>query len=107
METIYCRLDAKRLTLCGQKASGGEETVCYAFVPRRQRPCGKTGKIVDLADYRKAAEPQAVPASQPEEGEQVRPKGGRGQRVALAADLCASCAVVIMAAGVLLRFLAL
>ena len=45
METIYYSLDAKRLTICadaqGCRASGGTESVCYAFVPRRvstQRP---------------------------------------------------------------------
>ena len=42
METIYYSLDAKRLTVCGEaagrRASGGQETVCYAFVPRPRRP---------------------------------------------------------------------
>ena len=41
METIYYSLDAKRLTVCGEaagrRASGGQETVCYAFVPRPRR----------------------------------------------------------------------
>ena len=44
METIYYSLDAKRLTVCGEaagrRASGGQETVCYAFVPRPRRPAG-------------------------------------------------------------------
>ena len=43
METIYYSLDAKRLTICadaqGCRASGGTESVCYAFVPRRVSTC--------------------------------------------------------------------
>ena len=57
METIYYSLDAKRLTICadaqGCRASGGTESVCYAFVPRRvstQRPA--QAKVVNIADYR-------------------------------------------------------
>ena len=54
METIYYSLDAKRLTICadaqGCRASGGTESVCYAFVPRRvstQRPA--QAKVVNLS----------------------------------------------------------
>ena len=52
METIYYSLDAKRLTVCGEaagrRASGGQETVCYAFVPRPRRPVMPAGgKVVD------------------------------------------------------------
>ena len=54
METIYYSLDAKRLTVCGEaadrRASGGQETVCYAFVPRPRRPVMPAGgKVVDAA----------------------------------------------------------
>ena len=53
METIYCTLNAKRLTFlgaAGRKASGGE-TVCYAVAPRprgvpQQKAC-LYGKISD------------------------------------------------------------
>ena len=48
METIYYSLDAKRLTVCGEaagrRASGGQETVCYAFVPRPRRPVMPAGR---------------------------------------------------------------
>ena len=47
METIYYSLDAKRLTVCGEaagrRASGGQETVCYAFVHRPRRPVMPAG----------------------------------------------------------------
>ena len=42
METIYCTLNAKRLTFlgaAGRKASGGE-TVCYAVAPRPRAAAG-------------------------------------------------------------------
>ena len=59
METIYYSLDAKRLTVCGEaadrRASGGQETVCYAFVPRPRRPVMPAGgKVVDFTAYRPA-----------------------------------------------------
>ena len=62
METIYYSLDAKRLTVCGEaagrRASGGQETVCYAFVPRPRRPVTPAGgKVVDFTAYRQAAHP--------------------------------------------------
>ena len=57
METIYYSLDAKRLTVCGEaagrRASGGQETVCYAFVPRPRRPVMPAGgKVVDFTAAR-------------------------------------------------------
>ena len=62
METIYYSLDAKRLTVCGEaagrRASGGQETVCYAFVPRPRRPAGglhRPGQVLGLDDLRAAA----------------------------------------------------
>ena len=63
METIYYSLDAKRLTVCGEaagrRASGGQETVCYAFVPRPRRPVMPAGgKVVDFTAYRQAAHPE-------------------------------------------------
>ena len=63
METIYYSLDAKRLTVCGEaagrRASGGQETVCYAFVPRPRRPVTPAGgKVVDFTAYRQAAHPE-------------------------------------------------
>lgn len=66
METIYYSLDAKRLTVCGEaadrRASGGQETVCYAFVPRPRRPVMPAGgKVVDFTAYRQAAARRSMP----------------------------------------------
>lgn len=78
METIYYSLDAKRLTVCGEaagrRASGGQETVCYAFVPRPRRPVTPAGgKVVDFTAYRQARPPGGVcPA-----GGGARPAPGR------------------------------
>ena len=68
METIYYSLDAKRLTVCGEaagrRASGGQETVCYAFVPRPRRPVMPAGgKVVDFTAYRQAAHPEEYAAA--------------------------------------------
>lgn len=61
METIYCTLNAKRLTFlgaAGRKASGGE-TVCYAVAPRPRDVPRPLGKVISLDDYRT---PGRVPA---------------------------------------------
>ena len=89
METIYYSLDAKRLTVCGEaagrRASGGQETVCYAFVPRPRRP----------EEY---APREEVPG---------RPRPVRRRRtLALTVDLAATGAVVVLLAAVVLRFFA-
>ena len=89
METIYYSLDAKRLTVCGEaadrRASGGQETVCYAFVPRPRRPVMPAGgKVVDFTAYRQAAR----------------------RTLALTVDLAATGAVVVLLAAVVLRFFA-
>ena len=103
METIYYSLDAKRLTVCGEaagrRASGGQETVCYAFVPRPRRPVMPAGgKVVDFTAYRQAAHPEEVPG---------RPRPVRRRRtLALTVDLAATGAVVVLLAAVVLRFFA-
>lgn len=66
METIYYSLDAKRLTVCGEaagrRASGGQETVCYAFVPRPRRPVTPAGgKVVDFTAYRRPPTRRSMP----------------------------------------------
>ena len=56
METIYCTLNAKRLTFlgaAGRKASGGE-TVCYAVAPRPRAVPRPSGKVISLDDYRRS-----------------------------------------------------
>ena len=112
MKTIYCTLDAKRLTLCGaagRKASGGE-AVCYAVAPRPKAAPGAAGKVINLADYRAPRRPEARPAS-PEESPAPakRPLRSRGRRpsLALTADLLASAAVVALLAAVVVQLAAL
>ena len=117
METIYCSLDAKRLTICGtaegRRASGGEETVCYAFLPRVSRPATAAGgKVVDLAAYRQARQAgEALPERKAQEERPacppVRPGRARRRLLMLAADLAASGAVVLLMAVVVLRLFAL
>ena len=104
METIYYSLDAKRLTVCGEaagrRASGGQETVCYAFVPRPRRPVMPAGgKVVDFTAYRQEYAPrEEVPG---------RPRPVRRRRtLALTVDLAATGAVVVLLAAVVLRFFA-
>ena len=105
METIYYSLDAKRLTVCGEaagrRASGGQETVCYAFVPRPRRPVTPAGgKVVDFTAYRQ--EEHA-----PQEEAPGRPRPVRRRRtLALTVDLVATGAVVVLLAAVVLRFFA-
>ena len=98
METIYYSLDAKRLTVCGEaagrRASGGQETVCYAFVPRPRRPVMPAGgKVVDFTAYRQAAHPEEYA---PREEVPGRPRPVRRRRtLALTVDLAATGAVVL------------
>ena len=105
METIYYSLDAKRLTVCGEaagrRASGGQETVCYAFVPRPRRPVTPAGgKVVDFTAYRQAAHPEEYA---PREEAPGRPRPVRRRRtLALTVDLAATGAVVVLLAAVAL-----
>ena len=104
METIYYSLDAKRLTVCGEaagrRASGGQETVCYAFVPRPRRPVMPAGgKVVDFTAYRQAAHPE-------EYAPREEVPGRRRRTLALTVDLAATGAVVVLLAAVVLRFFA-
>lgn len=109
METIYYSLDAKRLTVCGEaagrRASGGQETVCYAFVSRPRRPVMPAGgKVVDFTAYRQAAHPEEYA---PREEVPGRPRPVRRRRtLALTVDLAATGAVVVLLAAVVLRFFA-
>ena len=115
METIYYSIDAKRLTgyarAEGQRVCGGQETVCYAFVPSRGRKPAETGagKVVDFTAYQKA---HAVPAAEePAAGEPVeenRPARQAREKVRWKLlDLCASGAVMAASLVILVRFLAL
>ena len=109
MKTIYYSIDAKRLTMCGRaegrRASGGAETVCYAFVsPRRQARREQPGKILDFEAYRQEAERPETEEPVRREVQETKP---RGLRPWLLLDLCASAAVVAVVAAVLVRFFTL
>lgn len=110
METIYCTLDAKRLTLQGsaegRRASGGGETVYCAVVPRRPAAHGKGKTVIYLDDYRRPRpEERGREAAPPRPGHAERPR--RRFSLALAADLTASAAVVGLLAVVAAQLLAL
>ena len=115
METIYYSIDAKRLSVCasaeGRRACGGQETVCYTFVPSRKRtpPKAGAGKVLDFEAYRRAHRPEC-PEEPAEEENPARMRPGRhGQtehRWKLL-DLCASGTVVAASLVVLVRFLPL
>ena len=111
METIYYSLDAKRLTLCGEaagrKASGGQETVCYAFVPHRKQESHKQGVVLDFDACRRALEGREPEPAGKEQRSAPEKRFRRGRRLELAAELFATAAIVVMAVGVLLRFFAL
>ena len=89
----------------GRRASGGQETVCYAFVPRPRRPVTPAGgKVVDFTAYRQAAHPEEYA---PREEAPGRPRPVRRRRtLALTVDLAATGAVVVLLAAVVLRFFA-
>lgn len=111
METIYYSVDARRLSMRAAArecwVSGGEESVCYAFVPVRPRQSeGVSGdNVVDFAAYRRQME-SCAPEETPEEVSPA-PRARRGTRRWLLLDLCASGAVLAASVVILLRFLAL
>ena len=112
METIYYSLDAKRLTICadaqGCRASGGTESVCYAFVPRRvstQRPA--QAKVVNIADYRGAGKTSAAEEREAPSSPEAPLPRRRGLSFGLMLDLAVSAAILGVLAAVLVRFCAL
>ena len=113
METIYYNIDAKRLTVSvsaeGQRACGGQDTVCYAFVPSRGRRLPERGgnNVVDFTAYRqKRMNPpveETLPEEEPDEAPESRPVVRRWKLL----DLCTSAAVAAAALVILVRFIAL
>ena len=106
METVYCTLDARRLTLCapaGRRASGGGELVCYAVAPRRGADRKPAGKLIRLADYRPAPAEETPPLP----AERLRRPRARRLSLPLLADLLASAAVVALLAVVAVQTLGL
>lgn len=96
-------LSAEKPRAAGPAA--GQETVCYAFVPRPRRPVMPAGgKVVDFTAYRQAAHPEEYA---PREEVPGRPRPVRRRRtLALTVDLAATGAVVVLLAAVVLRFFA-
>lgn len=113
METIYCTLDAKRLTVwdaAGQRASGGE-AACYAVAPRPRTAPRPSGKVINLDDYRlsgRADVRPAAPEESPAPAERApRPRLRRRHALALAVDLLTSAAVVALLAAVVIQLASL
>jgi len=99
METIYYRLNAARITVDGDRKVSGGEGVCYAVLPKKAAPAPAQGKILDFEAYRRALEPEEVPAVQTaEEEEEEAPAPKRTLSPWLLADVCASAAVVVFTA---------
>ena len=106
METIYYRLDAKRLTCSAadaEKQASGGAPVCYAFVPRTRPARGRTGVVVDFEAYR-ARMQQQTPTAQtalPRRRRRLKRMAGMGM------ELCATGSMVALAVGMLIRFFTL
>lgn len=97
-------LSAEKPRAAGPAA--GQETVCYAFVPRPRRPVTPAGgKVVDFTAYRQAAHPEEY-APREEAPGRPRPAPAAWRTLALTVDLAATGAVVVLLAAVVLRFFA-
>ena len=114
METIYCNLDARRLTLCGgaegRRASGGQDTVCYAFLPRQSRRAERGNNVIDFAAARQAITGQAMQPEAEEAAPAPRPERqslSRCSRAALAAELVVTGAIFLLVAAVAVAFFTL
>ncbi|WP_297213935.1 hypothetical protein [uncultured Flavonifractor sp.] len=118
METIYYHLNAARITSGGaRKVSGGEGLRCVVL-PRQTAPAPAAGTVLDFAACRRALEERAAAQTPPARRTQADPRVEAEPRAEgsascqarrslwLAADLCASAAVVFFTAlaalGVLL-----
>ena len=110
METIYCNLDARRLTLCGgaegRRASGGQDTVCYAFLPRRgSRAADRGDNVIDFVAARQAMGARPVEAAEVPPRPERRPS--RRSQVALAAELVVTGAILLLVTAVAVVFFTL
>lgn len=112
METIYYHLNAARITFGGaRKVSGGEGLRCVVL-PRQTAPAPAAGTVLDFAACRRALEERAAAQTPPARRTQADPRAEGSascqarRSLWLAADLCASAAVVFFTAlaalGVLL-----
>ena len=122
METIYYRLDARRLTVyhmaSGEAAPAPRDMLYLRPQPKAPRP---EGKVLDFDACRRALagepEEEPVPAGEAREGlspagersapDGEAPRARRPRRLRLALDAAASLAVVVMAAVVVSQFLRL
>ena len=105
MQTTYYNLAARRLTVRavenGRRASGQQESVCYAFVPRR-RPSSPVPRGVVL-DFPVPRWEEELPSVQ-EQSRSTRARAGRLAQAGLWADLAVSGALAVSALGVLVSF---
>ena len=122
METIYYRLDARRLTVyhmaSGEAAPAPRDMLFLRSRPKAPRP---EGKVLDFDACRRAlagepeeeAQPDAgsagecAPAGDKSASDGGAPRVRRPHRLRLALDAAASLAVVVMAAAVVGQFLRL
>ena len=108
METIYYNLDARKLTVYGMASGGSAPRPCLCL-DRRERPSGTEGVVLDMEAYRRRRAGEEAPseASQPEAPAcaEERPARRANRRTGLLLDLCASLAIVVMAAVVVACFL--
>lgn len=120
METIYYRLDARRLTVyhmaSGEAAPAPRDMLFLRTQPTAPRP---EGKVLDFDACRRAlageVEEEALPGSAGDgdispAGQEAAPASSRARgarRLRLALDVAASLAVVVMAAVVVSQFLRL
>lgn len=116
METTYYRLDARRLSVCAgeeYRANSGGGTTRYAFVPCMQREEKHMGQVVDFAAYRQAAFGRGATTEHPSsldnfpmEEQSVIPTAPKSPSalVGLVLDGCATLAIIVAVAVIVLRF---
>lgn len=108
METIYYHLDAKQLTMYDlASGEGAPQPHSYTWI-HREAPVCKDGKVLDFDAYRRklAGEDAAAEGGSSAEPRQEAPVRAAGRSgLSLVLDLCASLAIVVMAAVVVSQFI--
>lgn len=117
METTFYTLTANHIVVerdqVARVSGGGEEreVLCLKRAAAREQPMGK---VISLADYRRAEEPEEDPDEEPEDSglessgrvsdRSSAPRPRRKHDVALALDFCATGAIVVAMAFILAKF---
>lgn len=115
METIYYSVDMKQITCQAgeeRQASGAPEGVRCVVVPRKRPADAKGGTVIDFEACRRAAErarlreEQACAVSEQIREQERKNAAKRERRAAFGfiADVCATAAIIAVAALVLIRF---